>query len=70
MTPIAGTVLGLRNGGNTLTAVKPAGTNAKDAPRVGLGTAGEAPPPGSPGAGAPDGKAPGVEEATIINPVN
>jgi hypothetical protein len=36
MTPTAGTVLGLRKGGNTLTGVNPAGSRAKEASRVGL----------------------------------
>ena len=69
MTPTAGTVLGLRNGGNTLMGVKPAGSRAKDAARVGLGTVGNPPPPGLPAAGAPDGTDPGVEKAVIIKPV-
>ena len=70
MTPTAGTVLGLRNGGNTLIGVKPAGSRAKEAARVGLGTVGKPPPPGVPAAGAPDGTDPGVEKAVIITPVS
>ena len=69
MTPTAGTVLGLRNGGNTLMGVKPAGSRAKEAARVGLGTVGKPPPPGLPAAGAPAGTDPGVERAVIIKPV-
>ena len=68
MTPTAGTVLGLRKGGNTLMGVKPAGSRAKEAARVGLGTAGNPPPPGLPTAGAPAGTVPGVEKAVIIKP--
>ena len=68
MTPTAGTVLGLRNGGNTLMGVKPAGSRAKEAARVGLGTVGKPPPPGVPAAGAPDGTDPGAEKAVIIKP--
>ena len=70
MTPTAGTVLGLKNGGNTLTGVKPAGSRAKEAARVGLGMVGKPPPPGVPAAGAPDGTDPGVERAVIIKPVS
>ena len=70
MTPTAGTVLGIRKGGNTLMGVKPAGSRAKEAPRVGLGTVGDPPPPGVPAAGAPDGTDPGVEKAVIITPVS
>ena len=70
MTPTAGTVLGLRNGGNTLMGVKPAGSRAKEAARVGLGTVGKPPPPGVPATGAPDGTDPGVEKAVIITPVS
>ena len=69
MTPTAGTVLGLRKGGNTLMGVKPAGSRAKEAARVGLGTVGKPPPPGLPAAGAPAGTDPGVERAVIIKPV-
>ena len=69
MTPTAGNVLGLRKGGNTLMGVKPAGSRAKEAARVGLGTVGKPPPPGVPGAGAPDGTEPGAEKAVIIKPV-
>ena len=68
MTPTAGTVLGLRKGGNTLMGVKPAGSRAKEAARVGLGMVGEPPPPGLPAAGAPAGTDPGVEKAVIIKP--
>ena len=68
MTPTAGTVLGLRNGGNTLMGGKPAGSRAKEAARVGLGMVGEPPPPGVPAAGAPDGTDPGAEKAVIIKP--
>ena len=68
MIPTAGTVLGLRNGGNTLMGVKPAGSRAKEAARVGLGTVGKPPPPGVPAAGAPVGTDPGVEKAVIIKP--
>ena len=68
MTPTAGTVLGLRKGGNTLMGVKPAGSRAKEAARVGLGTVGKPPPPGLPAAGAPAGTDPGVEKAVIIKP--
>ena len=68
MTPTAGTVLGLRNGGNTLMGVKPAGSRAKEAARVGLGMVGKPPPPGVPAAGAPDGTDPGAEKAVIIMP--
>ena len=70
MIPTAGTVLGLRKGGNTLMGVKPAGSRAKEAARVGLGTVGNPPPPGLPAAGAPDGTDPGVEDAVIIKPGN
>lgn len=70
MTPTAGTVLGLRKGGNTLMGVKPAGSRAKEAARVGLGAVGDPPPPGVPTAGAPDGTDPGVEKAVIIKPVS
>ena len=68
MTPTAGTVLGLRKGGNTLMGVKPAGSRAKEAARVGLGMVGKPPPPGLPAAGAPAGTDPGVEKAVIIKP--
>ena len=70
MTPTAGTVLGLRKGGNTLMGVRPAGSKAKEAARVGLGTVGKPPPPGLPAAGAPAGTDPGVEKAVIIKPGN
>ena len=70
MTPTAGTVLGLRKGGNTLMGVKPAGSRAKEAARVGLGMVGKPPPPGVPAAGAPDGTDPGAENAVIIKPGN
>ena len=49
ITPAAGTVLGKVQGGNTETAIKPAGTRAKEANRVRLGLVGSPPPPGSPG---------------------
>ena len=55
ITPIASTVLGFKNGGNTLIAVSPKGTKARDAARVGLGVVGNAPAPGVPGCGAPLG---------------
>ena len=48
--------------------VKPAGSRAKDAARVGLGMVGKPPPPGLPAAGAPAGTDPGVEKAVIIKP--
>ena len=70
MTPTAGTVLGLRNGGNTLMGVRPAGSKAKEAARVGLGTVGKPPPPGLPAAGVPAGTDPGVDEAIKIKPAN
>ena len=68
ITPIASTVLGFKNGGNTLIAVSPKGTKARDAARVGLGIVGNAPAPGVPGCWAPFGKFPGEGPATIINP--
>ena len=70
MTPTAGTVLGLRKGGNTLMGVRPAGSKAKEAARVGLGTVGKPPPPGLPAAGVPAGTDPGVDEAIKIKPAN
>ena len=66
ITPTAGTVLWKVQGGNTETAIKPAGTRAKEAARVGLGLVGSPPPPGSPGWGASASELPGVG-CVIIN---
>ena len=49
----------MRNGGNTATAVKPAGTKATADAAIGLPkTLGDAPPPEDPGAGEPGGAPP------------
>ena len=52
ITASASTVLGVANGGNTDTAVKPAGTSASSS---GEAVAGKAPPPRVPGSGLPGG---------------
>ena len=59
ITAIAGKVLGVSKGGNTATAVKPAGTKATAEAATGLPTTlGDPPPPGDPGAGEPGGAPP------------
>ena len=60
ITAIAGKVLGVSKGGNTATAVKPAGTKATAAAATGLvAMLGDPPPPGASGVGEPGGVFPG-----------
>ena len=59
ITAIAGKVLGVTKGGNTATAVKPAGIKATaEAPARLATTFGDPPPPGDPGGGDPGGALP------------
>ena len=59
ITAIAGKVLGVTKGGNTATAVKPAGIKATAEAPAGLATTfGDPPPPGDPGGGDPGGALP------------
>ena len=67
MTPIAGNVLGIANGGKTAIGVRPNGTNASDCPSVGIVKSLGSPPPfDDPGWETPDGAFPPVFEVIML----
>ena len=67
MTPIAGNVLGIANGGKTAIGAKPSGTKASDCPSVGIVKSFGSPPPfGDPGWVTPVGAFPAVFKAIML----